>query len=374
VNIVRSLVGMLPRGISAALTVALGVALLLPAAAAAAPAQIRFDLELNSPGGCIGVYSAPDETLSIVWRGAGGELKAKISGLSEGSMGICPDDDSTFVAPGDRITAKVGSYTRNYVVPNLSLRLDRVAGVISGTGPAGRTLIVQRGSGPFGDTVQSRGVRVGQDGTWSWSRSVGARTTASVTWTSPNNDNLSIYGSAAYLTVTLGKAAFNGSASPFSEVDIAVENGNTSRGLTTAAPNGPFSGAFRKPNGRVDPIAPGDHISAPDVAADMDWIVPDVQIAADAATEMVTGQCAGTIAAIRLHRSGHQFPVGFVLVSPGSAPGYQDEFEFDFSDPRASDYVTGIESNAANVKHGDRLSVECFLESGDSVVLRSVVP
>ncbi len=366
--------GHIARGSLAAIFIVLGVTLLLPAAVTAAPAQIRFDLELAAPGACIGVYSAPNETLSIVWRGADGALKANISGLSEGSVGICPDDDSTFVAPGDRIKATVGSYTRNYVVPYLSLRVDRVADVIGGTGPAGRTLIVEWSGGRFGDTVQSRGVRVGQDGTWSLSRAVDAGATASVSWTSPNNDNLRIYGSSAWLTVTLGKAAFTGSAAPFTEVDITVENGTTSHGVTTAAPNGPFSGAFRKPNGRVDAIAPGDHISAPNVAADMDWIVPDVQIAADAATEMVTGQCAGTIAAIRLYRSGHQFPVGFVLVSPGSSSEYQDEFEFDFSDPRASDYVTGIESNAANVKHGDRLTVECIVESGDSIVLRSVVP
>ncbi len=348
----------------------LAIGLLLPASVAAAPAQVRFGLELGSPGACIGVYSPPDKTLSVVWRGADGELKAAMSGLSEGSVGICPDDDSTYVAPGDQIKAKVGNYTRNYVVPNLSLRVDRVADLIHGTGPAGRTLIVQWTGSRFGDTVQSRGVRVGQDGTWSWARPVLGDTNAFVSWTSPNNDNLWVYGRAAYLTVTLGKAAFNGAATPLTEVDITVQNGNTSHGETTAGPGGNFSGSFRKPNGRVDPIMPGDHISAPDVAADMDWIVPDVQIAADAATDMVTGQCGGTLAAIGLYRSGHQFPRGFVLVSPGAS----DEFEFDFSDPRASGYVTGIESNAANVKPGDRLRVECIVESGDVVLLRSIVP
>lgn len=368
-NSMENLVGTRARGTLAGLAAVLAIGLLLPAGVAAAPAQIRFDLELGSPGACIGVHSPPNETFHIVWRGAGGELKAQISGLSEGSVAICPDDDSTFVAPGDRIKARVGNYTRNYVVPNLSLRVDRVGDVIHGTGPAGRTLIVQWSGGRFGDTVQSRGVRVAQDGTWSWPRYVSGGTNASVSWTSPNDDSLWIYGSAAYLTVTLGKAAFNGAAPPLTEVDITVENGNTSHGETTAGPNGVFSGSFRKPNGRVDAIAPGDHISAPDVAADMDWVVPDVQISADAATEMVTGQCGGELAAISLYRSGHQFPRGFVLVSPG----VNDEFEFDFSDPSASEYETGLESNPANVRSGDRLNVECIVETGDVVLLRSVV-
>ena len=57
-----------------------------------------------------------------------------------------------------------------------------------------------------------------------------------------------------------------------------------------------------------------------------------------------------------------------------SEPGYSDEFEFDFSDPFASDYVTGLGANEANVKHGDGLRIECILDTGDSVLLRTAVP
>ena len=71
---------------------------------------------------------------------------------------------------------------------------------------------------------------------------------------------------------------------------------------------------------------------------------------------------------VELYRTGQQR--GFAIVSPGDF----DEFEFDFTDPMASDYVGGLSAGPANVKHGDSLRIECILETGDSVLLRTVVP
>jgi hypothetical protein len=290
---------------------------------------------------------------------------------------LLADDEFFFQLPagatveiGDRIRASDGTFTRKFTVPDLTIAVNRVTDRARGTGPAQRTIKVGWG-GRFGDVFEDHGVRVRPDGTWSFHLPFDVRGGQGIAldWTTPNGDGVHTGGRAAVLIVTLGSPRFIGnSAKPFADVEVDIEGAHDGGWTGQSGEFGGFSGRFRRPNGDLIEVAAGDHISAPSVASDLDWVVPDVEISADPATEMVTGQCAGTLAVIGLYRTGHQR--GFVLVSPGD----NDEFEFDFSDPFASDYVTGLGANEANVKHGDSLRVECILGTGDSVLLRTNVP
>ena len=60
-------------------------------------------------------------------------------------------DESTWVDAGDKLKASDGTYTRTFVVPDVSIRVDRVNNRYVGTGPAGRTVVVNYPQSLFGD-------------------------------------------------------------------------------------------------------------------------------------------------------------------------------------------------------------------------------
>jgi hypothetical protein len=253
-------------------------------------------------------------------------------------------------------------------VPDLSARVNRVTDRARGTGPAQQIVKVGWAGG---DVFEQRRVRVRADGTWSFQLPFDVRGGQSITldWKSAKGDTVNTGGSAALMVATLGSARFIGNSSkPFADVEVLIDGVNDGSWSGQSDHFGQFTGRFRRATGELIEVAAGDHISAPSIASDLDWVVPDVQISADATTEMVVGQCAGTLAVVELFRTGHRR--GFVL----AVPGLSDEFEFDFSDPFASDHVTGLSANPANVKHGDRLRVQCILGTGDRVLLETVVP
>jgi hypothetical protein len=350
----------------AATAIALAAASIAPTAAAAAQLPITFGVDIG--GNVVTVINSAHADTSVRLRDADGNTKAE---------GVLGDTDPFFILPagvtvetGDRIRAGDGTYARTFIVPALTITIDRVTDTAHGTGPALRTIKLGWG-GRFGDVFESHGVRVGQDGTWSFHLpfDVPGGQGIALSWKTPNGDRVSSGGSAAVLVVRLGSPRFFGnSAEPFTGVEVNIDGAHDGDWNGQSDQFGVISGRFRRPNGKLIQVAVGDHISAPSLASDLDWVVPEVEVAADATTEQVTGHCGGALGVIELFRTGHHR--GLALVSPGDS----DEFEFDFSDPMASDYVTGIAADEANVKHGDSLRIECIMGTGDSVLFRTVVP
>ena len=311
---------------------------------------ITFDVSIGTDS--ISVVNTADAPTNVRLRDSDGNTKA---------TSVLGNTDPFFDLPagvtveiGDRIRASDGKYVRTFIVPDLSITIDRVTDVFQGTGPAQRTIKVGWG-GRFGDVFEEHGVRVRPDGTWSLSAPFDVL---------GRPGRFSRLGDAKW---RLGSHWRRGccpdrhSDRPASSV-TRVSRSPTWKcwSMVRTMGNGPdkaaiseaSSGRLRRANGDLIGVAPGDHITASSVASDLDWVVPDVHIDADASTELVTGQCGGTVAVIELYRTGQQR--GLVLARPGD----NDEFEFDFSDPFASDYVTGIGANEANVKHGDSLRVD----------------
>ena len=356
----RSLV-LRSRSLALACLTAVAIGMAVPASVAAANPPITFDVYIGDS--MIIVLNTGDAPTNVRLRDKDGNTKA---------IGVLADDDPFFQLPagvtveiGDRIRASDGTYTRKFVVPDLTISVDRVNDMFEGTGPAQRTIKVGWVQGRFGDVFESHGVRVRPDGTWSYEARfdvVGGLNVA-VDWKTPNGDRVHTGGSAEVLIVTLGSARFAGnSGTPFADVEVLIDGVRDGGWTGQSGEFGGFSGRFRRANGNLIQVAPGDHISAPGIASDLDWVVPDVQISADAETDMVTGQCAGSFAVVELYRTGHRR--GFAVVQPGP----NDEFEFDFQE------VGHFFANPANVKHGDSLRIECVLETGDSVLLRTIVP
>ncbi|MGZ8778250.1 MAG: hypothetical protein ACXWZ5_20655 [Mycobacterium sp.] len=356
-----------------AIALAAVTGLAVPGAAGAAQPPITFGLTLGVLTNCISGEASGGSTIDIVWRDSSGALQGQGSAaVTEwGSWSVCGlDDEAHVIQPGDRIKATVGTYTRKYVVPNLSATVDRVNDIYTGTGPAGRTIRIWYQAGLLADYEEGHSIRVGQDGHWTYDphpyqdliRSV------SVYWTSPNGDTLSIYGAAPELGVTIGSARVTGVAEAFATVGIAIANSPVASGNDVADDWGNFNVRLRRQNGNPRQIVAGDHLVAPDVAADADWIVPDSYASADVASDQVTGWCEDTgllteIAIVEVHRTGRTR--GLAWLTGVDAAG---QFSVDFTGREYPGF------NPANIKHGDRLVVSCMLSTGDWVNQSFMVP
>jgi hypothetical protein len=336
-----------------------------PAAVSAATLPITFDMDMF--GSCVAGNAGDGATIKVVWRNSSGALK--LSGNANHPYGggyfeFCAPNSSTALMPGDKLKVSDGSYARNYVVPNLTLHLDRVNDRFTGTGPAGRTIRLCLATGDF---ERCHSVRVATDGNWSYdwdddlihySRGFGA----SLKWTSPNGDRLNLYDvNAPYVAVSLGKAKFSGETDPRGAATVLL-NGNAS-GPVVGDGRGYFNGTFRDSHGHAVKVMPGDRVHAPSIASDLDWIVPQVDGSATASTDVVSGRCydAGTsahIVTIDVYRTGKHR--GFTSLSTEPDGSFSIDMRRD---------VGHFFEDSANVKPGDRVVIGCVQTTGDVVQL-----
>jgi hypothetical protein len=338
---------------------ALATAMIAPAAVGAAEPPITFSVTIG--GDLIIVQNTANSPTNVRLRDEDGNTKAE--GVLEDTDPFFELPDGVTVAIGDRIRASDGAFARTLIVPELSISVDRVADLFEGTGPAQRTIKVGYFF-RFGDVFEQHGVRVRPDGTWSFAPDfdVAGGLGVAVDWKTPKGDFVHIDGSAPSVAVMFGSPRFTGnSGSPSADVEVFIENSRDGGWSGQSDAFGNFNGRFRDSNGAAVEVEAGHRVRAPSVAADLDWIVPALQIDADAATDLVSGRCAGTLAVVELYRTGHRR--GFALAQGGQ----NGEFEFDFSSDE------GLFFDPANVKRGDSLRLECILETGDSVLLRRVV-
>lgn len=351
----------------------LGAALVLVALATAmsalpvgaAAATIRFGVNIGSVGSCLTIWSTPHRTAHFVWRDADGAVKADTTNFTDNGLWyFCPQGFAVEI--GDRLKVADGSASRTFVVPNLTINLDRVSDTYYGTGPVHRTVRIEVVHGDYG---QDKSARVGDDGTWrlhtnQWD--IYGGDFASLSWTSVHGDRVRTGGIASFVIVTLGQASFSGWAVPGQDVDIALADGVDAFGSATASPRGEFAGSFRDSHGHLRPVAPGDHLTAPSLASDADWIVPAIDGSANAANDIVQGQC---------HDSGTYGWITVLLYRRGNLrglvyPGNQGDGSFRFNFRKVGNFF----ANPANVKHRDRIVVQCSQITGDMTQLVFRVP
>lgn len=332
----------------------------LAGSAAAAGPPITFSFALRSPGECIAVITSANNPTNVTLRNSAGQIKAQGTVAADGVF-FCLDS-STWVDSGDKLKASDGTYTRTFEVPNLSIEADRVNNVYLGTGPAGRTVVVGYPQALFGDVGESKGARVAQDGTWSlnphhdlvWSMD------GAVTWKSPNGDRLTAYGVVPYISLTIGKSTFSGWTTSFGAFDASVQDGKLGSDTVTSDVQGAFSGRFRTSSGHGVKVSPGEHLTAPGLASDADWIVPNIEATANAANDKVHGTCedAGALSdvvSVDVVRSGQV---------RGSALLYgvqNGNFSVDFGAKAYPGF------RPTNIKSGDTIVVGCMIATGDWV-------
>jgi hypothetical protein len=350
---------------------------MFPLAAQAATPPIRFTLSYGDD--CIS-GTANSGTVAVTWRSAGGALKAAGAIPESGYWELCSSgSDPAYVEIGDKIKADDGTYARNYVVPELNVIADRVGDTFYGTGPAGRTITLWYPAGTFADYGYTHYVRVGSDGHWSYTPNdisdIIGGWFAELDWKSPNDDRLTDYTNAPAVALTLGKARFAGSTEGGRTVTLALRDANSNERLarataTTAPEFGDFFATFRDSNGNAVKVMPGQRFKSLSLAADANWIVPNIEATADTDADTVSGRCydAGTSSgslAVFVSRDGHQR--GYYLF--GQVDDAAGNFTVDFSDSHASPGYDPV-----NIQPGDELSVTCRQTTGDSVGASFVAP
>lgn len=338
----------------------------LPGSAAAAT-SITFSGTIG--WNCLDIHAPANATLSIVWRNAAGAIKEKTSFVNDGA-GFCPTD-GTVLASGDKIRVTAGTSTHRLVVPQLSIKVNRARNILRGTGPAGGVVKLHDEGFPwpaFECCMWHDRVPVNNSGNWSrkvWDIRGGQQ--FSVSWKSAAGDRILAYGVAPYLRLTIDKAAFVGAFRPSATANVTVQDGTTLDLLATATPVGEpvwgrFDGRFRDADQQRYKLQPGDIVTS-DIAPDLQIVLPDLPIIADAASDTVSGQCFDTGSVhiyIEVDRNG---------VRRGYAYSDTDEnSQFSIYMPDPQEFA----DNPAVIKVGDEVSVTCVTLQGDWVT-RNVV-
>lgn len=364
----------LARAAVPVVTIAL-LMMLVPSVATAATRPTTFGLYLGSS--CIDGHSADNAAVRVVWRSPNGALKLKgdYRASSNGGWWTACAQLPRVLKVGDQISATVGSTTRHLTVPRLTLRPDRVNDKFRGRAPAGSTIRLTYTPGLFADYDVTTRVTTHSDGTWRYNpryNIIGGHY-ASASWKSPKGDRVTVDSVAPFLTVTLGKASFEGVAKPGITVRAKLKDAATgdvkSIGEAGTGSSGAFSGQFRTALGSTFRLAAGLRLVARNVATDANWIVPDITGHASAATDAVNGRCfdAGTSA---------RFYVAYVIGPDGDSRGWaasptadNGTFSFNFREDKENPWF-----RRADVHSGDTIMVRCLQTTGDWVQLRVPVP
>ena len=369
------------RRSSASLVFVLGAMLLwatLPGATFAASRPTRFLVTVD--GYCVQGLARDGATVKLDWRAAGGAIKAVETLTADtdgGNWDFCSNDRR--VRPGDVIKATVNSVVHQLVIPNLTLRLDRVTNVVRGRAPAGTTVhLIQ----PFATDVTANA-----KGKWSYSSpstdfygGVGGR----FQWISAGNDTIDVRSISAQLIVWIGKARFDGwtiapkqpvkaflyAESPGVDPTLTLRG----KGKTTSGYANDFVGHFYGADGRRVNIRAGDHVSALSIASDAEWIVPQIDGTANKATNVVNGHCEDTGTRLPYYHAA--------IVKPNHESGGSSvwgildgdgNFSIDFDDPAASPGVYKG-SEPSDVQSGDALHIWCEQNTGDYAVRVIQIP
>jgi hypothetical protein len=363
------------RGVRNITLAAAGMALvftaILPSLVAAA-GSVRFS-GLSIGDHCIGMVGTGGDSVHLTWKSGTGALKADETFLlNEYGGGVyCAPDPSTFIASGDRLKVVDASSVHKLTIPVLSMRLNRVTASITGTGPAGKVLKVYCPNSPFPafePCMWTKNVTVPSNGQWSVNYPYGPITGGSfgsVVWKNAAGDRVYANAIAPYVEVILGTSGVNGAFRQGETANVQIQNPTTHAVKATTSAvgdslNGEFSAVLRDAGDHKYSIAPGDRLVS-NISSDVNWVVPNVDGTASAATDMVSGHCydAGSSAKlveVWIYRNAKHFGPAIVDVD---VTGY---FEFNFHETTWDSY-----RNGAEVHSGDTVWLMCMQSGGDWV-------
>lgn len=341
-------------------------ALLVPGTVAAEQVA-TFSLYLTDS--CISGHATPNAEVHVTWKDDSGLVKGTTdvtASATVGSWDFCLANPGGIYDPvhalevGDRLRAQVGGTSRRFVVPNVSMTINRVADRIKGTAPAGDRVRLQW---LLGDQGFGANVRADSNGMWSFHLAdMGGGFGVSADWSSEVGDSVSLDIRAPYVTLTMGSAAFVGEAKAGAIVGVDLYDSEMAlkgSGAATTDGYGAFHGDLTDGSDPVV-VGAGDSIVVSGIGSDAHWTVPNVTVSATRRTDVVHAHCADT-----------GLPRTYVIEvsSPdGTETGYAfgnaepGPFDVDFTEGETGWFVDPVD-----IKGGYSVTLTCVQDTGDKV-------
>ena len=362
--------------ISAALAAMLAAA--LPGVSLAAPST-TFGMEdygLTVGSECIFGRATPNATLNVAWRDSAGALKLQTttSASEFGGWQVCRPEGAGGLVVGDRLRVSDGSSVRRFTMPRVTVGVDRVADVFRGRAPANSSLVLYYHAGIYADYQERAETTSDAEGRW---RVEGVEILggidASIEWIGPNGDYVDAFGLAPFVMVTIGESMFSGGVDSQQESKFYLRNGTTDAlravGAVPAGDDDYFAATFRNTEGDPVNVRVGDRIRAKAIAADFNWLVPNISATTNVATDRVSGACGNParllgLAELRVRRGPDRDTIGFAITNLESDGSFSVRFAGQanpFFDP-------------ADIKSGDKIDVRCLIDTADTVARFFSVP
>lgn len=322
---------------------------------------------------CIHGTAAASANVGLTWRSAGGTIKEKTSVLSStggGHWRYCAA--VTTLVVGDSLKANDGASQRTFTIPLVTVKVDRVANEFRGRAPANSNLTLWSHVGRFSDFYERNEITSNAQGRWQYDDGydIPGGADAYLDWVNDIGDSVTAFGVGPRVDVTVGSSDFTAYINPGQRIRIQLRDNATDAikaiGTAVARDSSFVGGVFRDSAGHRVPVSVGDRVVALKVADDLNWNVPFIEATADVAEDTVDGYChdadnPSNSVIVMVRRTGH---VRGFAHEPVDSTGH---FEVDFRDP-------GGFGNEANIKHGDKLLVQCLLPTGDTVAQLFLVP
>lgn len=351
----------LRRVLGAGLTAALLAGLTISTAAAAAT-PITFTAAYGDS--CVNVSGPVGSTGSLrLLNSSGAQLDSQAVDLAgDGEDLDCFEIDPL---PGMKVSATLDGTTRTWTLPKLSVRIDRATDVVRGQAPAGKTVRLRvrhySGFNSFGywNTTKT----ASSAGTYSKDLTslvnIRGGDTVSATYISSAGDRISVQEVAPRIQVWIGRSRFGAELLTGTGGKVTLRNAaGTYRatGVVSYIPlyeEGVLDYSQFLNDGDPRTVRAGDKVSST-IQSDMSFTVPTITVAADAASDGVTGTCpAGKQLRLRVaHEGSQQFEATGTCTGAGT-------FAFD---------TTGFYDIVA----GDRAEIAFRFVKGDLVARRVI--
>lgn len=370
--------------LTASVVVAVGAAALLPTIASAAARPLTFNLSIGDE--CLYGRAANNAKVSLVWRDQDGVSKGKktIKAEPDGYWQECFSYDGR-VAPGDTVKGTVKTTSRTLTVPKLTIAANRVADTVHGKGPAGDTVTAYVDD-YASNTYSSADEVVATDGTYSHDFSgdidILGCVYVSLSWQDSANDQVNRQTSSSCLGFRVGRLSSSygddqvwGRVRSLAAVEIDLaDSGDTPKAVAYGVgsyPNGYFSTEFGDDDGEPVVVLPGDKISAPTIASDAHFTVPNITASTNLTTDVVSGTCIPN-GYYELNVYGPQQGIraaaqrrALLRARPADTDGGRSSYKSGYAN--GSGHFSKDLTSDMNLRAGDIVNLGCRLVTGDWV-------
>ncbi len=329
---------------------------------AAAPRPLQAMLGVGDE--CIGGQAKPNTFVKVIVHDSTGAPKIRDAATvdAQGSWSACIDYFAEPLGAGDKVSLadfETGQALK-FTVPRVTMTVNRVSDVVSGTAPAGMKLAVEAADSQgilFGDQPYdlTKHVVAASDGTWS--HDFGADG-INLIFGSQLEVRASLKGGDALVyrdmyvpgvQITLGSSEFEGFIAPYRHIGIKLTQGGN-KVATGDAVGGDtgygFDGRFVDAQGELYQVAGGEWFSAPALGSDASWRIPAIDGTANVKSDVVTGTC---------------FPNNPYVVEAGV-------FAFDFGTSDSNGQFSVDLTDSGGIAHGDAVLIACLSSGGDAVI------